>query len=553
MLIKRTTALLLLSLCGACMLPAAFAASGPLLSQLSVSLTPVVSVPRPLPPASQLPARSTALDYATSASVALSTQTHGRWSQSGGKAFWRVILHSENARNLSLTLGEFSLPASATVRLYDGEGYLWQGPYSAATLQRRSRFWTPVVPGDKVLLELSVAQAEQSLSALRVVQLHHGYRSLDTRSKSGSCNVDVACPEADAWSDAVRASARITIGGRRLCSAVLLNNTRQDGDPLLLTADHCGIGEDEDLSADSLVVYWNYQSSQCGGDPDGSLRQNQTGSTLLARGPSADFSLVRLDQTAPLHYQVYYAGWDASGISPSSGVSVHHPSGDEKRISVFRQRANPRVANVDGARVQTWEVFWSRGITEAGSSGSGLWDSAHRVVGQLSGGNSSCSNQDSSDVYGRLDVAWQESNTISGQLKAWLDPDNTNQIRLDGLDSSNDSLNANPDVFTRLPEDRRQLRLDVLANDAGARPLRLISASARHGQVRVENTHLVYDFASLQPTDQISYQIVDRWGDTATSRVDLEQDFKALDTRGGALGWWCLLLGLLRFPRWRRG
>ncbi len=518
------------------------AASGPLLSQQQIRQAPEHAV-SPSPAGTSL-APSTALEYAQDVAVDIDSHRHGRWLQEGEQAVWRLMLRSEEARSLSVTLDDMQLPASAALRLYDGDGLLWHGPHDAAELQRHPQFWSAIVPGERLLLELSVPLLARDDTHLAIRAVQHGFHDIRRGFKSGSCNIDTACPAADAWTDAVRAAAMITIANRRICSAVLLNNSRQNGDPLLLTARHCGVGQD-DLPASSVRVYWNYETSGCGSSPDGSLSQNQLGSTLLAEGAAADFSLLRLDRTPPAFYQVYYAGWDATGLAPTSGVSVHHPSGDEKRISFFDTPARARTANVDGQPVESWEVRWRRGITESGSSGGGLWNSDHRVIGQLSGGNSSCDNPDGADVYGRLDVAWEESPRLDGQLKAWLDPDNTGVRRLDGRDSSGGGLNANADSFSALPADSQELRLDVLANDGGSQPLRLTGALADSGQVRVENGHLVYRFAPGVQHDTLSYQVVDRWGNVASVAVSVSREGLVqgmAQQRGGALAPWLLLL-----------
>ena len=63
-----------------------------------------------------------------------------------------------------------------------------------------------------------------------------------------------------------------------------------------------------------------------------------------------------------------------------------------------------------------WSVDWTRGVTEAGSSGSPLFvgvGSTRYVVGQLSGGGSSCAAPGATDYYGRFDRAYPS-------LRTWL-------------------------------------------------------------------------------------------------------------------------------------
>ncbi len=512
----------------------ALAADSPWLSRLLLNSLSTLTLDTPQDDISDTP--STALDYARPGDVSLSSDQHGEWLVDGDDAIWRLKLYSEDALSLSVTLAAMQLPQDATLSLYDGQGQRWHGPLSRTQLTHHGEFWSPLVPGNELVLELRVPATERSATHLSITQVQHGFRDLTLFSKSGSCNIDVACSQADSWTDAVRAAARITLGGQRLCSAMLLNNTSQNGDPLLLTARHCGVSADGEFSADSVVVYWNYQTSQCGGSPDGNLRQNQTGATLLADDAASDFTLLRLNTQPASNYQVYYAGWDARGLAPTSGASVHHPGGDEKRISLFREAAAPRNANVDGQSVQSWQVYWSEGVTEGGSSGSGLWNQDHRVVGHLSGGNSSCDNQDGTDVYGRLDVSWDNNSSANKQLRAWLDPTGSGQLILDGLDPATTNLSARDDEYTEVPADSTQVLLDVLSNDAGQQPLRLLGANTADGAVRLQGQQLLYDFAADQDQAVIEYQVVNRWGDVDSANVILARQSKTETLmRGGAM------------------
>jgi hypothetical protein len=79
-----------------------------------------------------------------------------------------------------------------------------------------------------------------------------------------------------------------------------------------------------------------------------------------------------------------------------------------------------------------WRVIWFAGITEQGSSGSPLINNSRRVIGQLYGGNSSCTALDSADWYGKFSVSWNNSTNPKRRLSDWLDPNNTGATILDG-------------------------------------------------------------------------------------------------------------------------
>jgi lysyl endopeptidase len=373
----------------------------------------------------------------------------GRWdSPEPGIARWRMQVYSPGAKTLALEFSRFSLPADAALWLYDLSGQLIQGPYTAADQTPEGKLWTAMVPSDTVVLELRVPQAAQKSASLQLGQVQHGAVTIAkafTGSTSGACNVDVACTAGDSWRDEIRAVGRYTVtvpdtattSTVYLCTGQLVNNVRQDSTPYFLTANHC----DTRLAPSSVVVYWNYQNTSCGGGTN-NLSQNQSGATLKAYDGQSDFTLLQLNQTPPSAYNVYYTGWDASGSTPTSGVDIHHPEGDVKKISTFTTPASQAEVTISTNTSQTvsaWAVQWSQGTTEEGSSGSGLLNQNHQLVGVLSGGNGACSssnpsvNNGGTDYFGRTAVAWQ-ANVCSagGQLKVWLDPDGSGITSLCG-------------------------------------------------------------------------------------------------------------------------
>jgi len=274
---------------------------------------------------------------------------------------------------------------------------------------------------------------------LELGSINVGYRgfgevmaSLDDDLRSGSCNVDVICPEGDDWRAEIASVGVISTGGSTFCTGFMVNNTAQDLTPYFMTANHCGVNSS---NAASLVVYWNYENSTCrpvgssasGGPGDGSLSQFQTGSYFRASNSASDFTLVELDEDPDPAWEVSFAGWDRSGAEATTAVGIHHPNTDEKRIS-FEYATTQTTSYLgttvpgDGSHVRV--IDWDLGTTEPGSSGSPLFDQNHRVIGQLHGGYAACGN-DESDWYGRFSVSWTGGGTSSTRLSNWLDPGST--------------------------------------------------------------------------------------------------------------------------------
>lgn len=370
----------------------------------------------------------------------------GQWSVEGDIAVWRLRLYSQQARLLIASFSRFDLPPGAELRVMDIAGGVVQGPYTRRNRSRDGGLTTALVPGDQALLELRVPASKRDRVNLRLSWIGHGLRGLAENevvpkaSASGACNIDVVCSEGNGWRDQIRSVVRlqISIGASTFaCTGQLINNTAQDQTPYVLTANHCGVNSTNDAR---VVFYYNYFTSSCGGEPNGSMTQNQSGSTLVTSHAASDHTLLRLDEAPGSDFNVYFAGFNASTAeAPQCGRVIHHPDGREKRISVYDeppQRGTTRINGISSL-LSAFEVHYSEGVTEGGSSGSALFNEDRQIVGVLSGGASSCENPTGPDFYGRLDVAWPNG------LARYLDPGSTGRTAFCGADAG---TTCNPDV-----------------------------------------------------------------------------------------------------------
>ena len=401
----------------------------------------------PVDPAMELATDSKAgnplpLRFAVPQPVVLTHTNSGTWEQLAEGRLWRLRVVAKGATDLNFGFTQFWLPEGASLYVMAETNGYYQGPYTASDNTSASELWTPAVPGDAAIIELYVPTTAKEEPRLMLTQVGAGYRDLFgqpkdlTTSKAASCEIDVACPPAAPWTNEVRSVARIQIAGTFLCTGTLIMDAPRDFRAFFLTANHCGITA---ANASSVVVYWNDQSPTCGQyGLGGSLLQNQTGATFRAAKADVDFCLIELNQLPPAAYRVYYAGWDRSGTAPAGGVGVHHPKGDGKCISLSSNPLTTGNSCIDTGGVNThWQVAWTSGITETGSSGSGLWDPAtHKLVGTLSGGSSSCSTLASPDCYGKFSVAWDSGTQATSRLRDWLDPRNSGVMAVAGSDQA---------------------------------------------------------------------------------------------------------------------
>lgn len=374
----------------------------------------------------------------------LRPESHGTWEVlDDGSRLWRLRIGAPGALSINLGLDTFELPPGASFWVHDADGAQVQGPYTAAHRNAAGGLWTAIVLGEELVAELHLPAGTEA--GLEISTVNRGYRFFgepedEAAAKRGSCNVNVVCPEGDPWRDQIRSVGRITISGIWLCSGQLVNNTAGNEIPYLLTAQHC---IEQPFEAPSVVAYWNYQTASCSQFTGGSLSQNQSGATWVASSPlptGSDFTLVELDAIPDPTFNVYFAGWDASGAIPSSTTTIHHADGDPKSISFDDDP--PTITSYLGTTSpgngRYWRIgAWDLGTTEGGSSGACLFDDATgRCIGTLSGGYAACDAADQPDWYARLASQFTGEGSPGTRLADWLDPAGTGALFVDGKDGT---------------------------------------------------------------------------------------------------------------------
>lgn len=415
---------------------------------------PALDVPAILREDSTREAQGMAPRFAIPHAVRVTPARDGAWESVGNDLLvWRLRVVSPGAVSINFGFTRYLMPPGGRLFIYSTDLKEVVRPFTDLDNADHGELWTPPVPGEEVVIELTVPKDVRDQVELTLGSINVGYRpfgiSPEAAERSGACNVDVACPEGVPWALEIRSVAVISTGGSTFCTGFMVNNTAYDAKPYFMTANHCGVNSG---NAPSLVAFWNYQNSTCrppgspaSGNPgDGTLTQFNTGSTFRASFSTSDVTLVELTSQPNPAWMVTYAGWDRSGANPPSGACIHHPSTDEKRISFYD------ATSLHPSHGSSWPcsafpgpgdnthitVYWSLGVTEPGSSGSPLFDDNHRVIGQLHGGPSSCSatGENRSDCYGRFSRSWTGGGTNSTRLSNWLDPGSTGLMNVDTID-----------------------------------------------------------------------------------------------------------------------
>jgi hypothetical protein len=293
-------------------------------------------------------------------------------------------------------------------------------------------YWSPLFESDYIRVELELPKGvEPSEVDIKLAELSHFYAFFDTQDSqllkldlglAGDCNNDVMCATADRR-ELARSTARIIFQDgvtSFLCSGSLVNDRDPTQGHHFVTANHC---INDQLAASSIEFHWLFRSSACDSTTRDPGYTRQTGGAILLSTlfGSYDTTLLRLNHPPPAG--VSTAGWDTR--QPFFGESlhgIHHPQGDWQKISFAD--AGPRVDCYDFGEFldcaqdplgHFFEVDWTSGIVEAGSSGSGIFSDNNYLLGTLSAGDVDCGNPLGSALYASFADAY-----VAGSFAAWL-------------------------------------------------------------------------------------------------------------------------------------
>lgn len=369
-----------------------------------------------------------------------------------GTTIWRLAITCENSLAMGLYFDDFQLAEGYRIFVYDVTYRDIKGSYTLLNNKPNRLFSTELVQGDRLIVEINADPGAEGQSYCRIADVSCLYRDcpewLEKKGTADDCEVNINCPEGNSWQLQKHGVVRLYVrqsSGFFWCTGSLLNNTLEDNAPFLLTADHCAPeATAEDLA--QWIFYFNYEAEACENPTAYPDPLSMTGGTRLAHANTigSDFMLVRISDEIPSNYQPYFNGWSAENLGSPSGVTIHHPAGDLKKISTYTQPVQSSQWN--GASGTHWMVYWSQtmtswGVTEGGSSGAPLFDNSGLVIGALTGGQAACdpdgsgagTGPDQPDFYGKFSYSWDQNGSEQDQqLKYWLDPVNSGVRRLNG-------------------------------------------------------------------------------------------------------------------------
>jgi hypothetical protein len=358
------------------------------------------------------------------------------WTAVTGGFAAQVAVTSPQAGALRVAIDLQGVPAGVEMVFFgsDAPDQL-VGPVRVGDVKDRSTpWWSPITDGETINVEFFVpAGYDPRALGLRVTGVSHLFTTLSSNltkrvadiGTAGSCNVDIKCSTlsgSQAFLSVRNAIAQMVfnVGSTTyMCSGTLVNDTATATQiPWFYTANHCFENETLPLKtaaqmqavANTLNTLWFFEATSCNARNVPPYVQLTGGAQFVYNSAPADALFLRLNDVAPSG--AYFAGWDPNAVAiGSSVITIHHPQGDLKKVTEGRvQRySSPPVTGANGT--QFTEVLWSKGTTEGGSSGAGLFTfdgSQYLLRGGLWGGSALCTNPNGTDNFSRFDVVFPQ-------------------------------------------------------------------------------------------------------------------------------------------------
>lgn len=412
-------------------------------------------------------------------------------TQPDGSRIWRTTVVIEGAPAIGFLFDRFQLPEGVRLFLTNANKRQIAGAFDAANNPVSGKFAIDAVQGGKISVELNIDPAvDLDKIDLHINSLLVFHRAIEHLSQflvpvdgidnqlngsSSVCSINAICPQGSNYANSRKATVQ-TIDmspGGGACSGTLINNTGNSTTsctPYIITATHCqGSGSLADTSFDQMLVRFNFERPDCAGlAPTNGV--SMTGVNILSRANynesfevediNGDFMVYGLRQAIPAAYGAVLAGWDRNSAHTTTAAALekfigfHHPHGDNKKLTTSQSIASHSWPEGSPSPSGTrWFQFINEGYLAPGSSGSGLFDGAGRLIGIASVASitdnvpDSCFFNPGGDDVFAMDVIWYDKlshgwefsadGTVDNRrVKPWLDPANTGVMTLDPVTSA---------------------------------------------------------------------------------------------------------------------
>ena len=395
--------------------------------------------------------------YAAPVTTNFTLDNAGTWTQlPNGDRVWRLKIQAKDALGLCFLFKDFHMPNGSRLFMYNEEKTVVKGAYSSMNNLPHQKFMTGMIEEEAAILEYFEPKYSKGKGRFEIYQVMQAYDAermqsdyeFQTYSTGGfgsslSCERNINCNPGNVVQNQKRGIVRIRTAytaGLGWCTGTLINNTNNDGTPYILTANHCGNPTGFTVDYTQWRFDFNYEFPDCGNSSTEPTYQSIHSAQLVSNREESDFLLLSLYSFVPNNVNAYFNGWDRSDAIPQNADMIHHPCGDVKKHSqAYSIPITVHSSEIEWDNIITtppnyhFRAVLNYGTMEPGSSGCPIFNPEGRIVGQLHGGNSSCSTF--TTYHGRLHKSWDDGNTPASRLQNWLDPIGTGVTTLDGINA----------------------------------------------------------------------------------------------------------------------
>src|SRR5665647_3262555 len=293
---------------------------------------------------------------------------------SDGGTMWQYRINSEVGKSVQVIFKKYLVPDNAELYLYN-DGYVnVNGAFTKSNMTENLMFVTGDIPGNHVIIEYYEPAGVLFGGEVIIGWIGQSYIDIfgiKYRNTDAKGFISVNCDEGKDLQNQKHSVCKYSFNDWQysyLCSGALINNTKNDGVPYFLTANHC---IDNEGKASTVLAYFNYEDASCFVSSR-YTPQTLSGTTIATMSPSSDYSLIKFNDQVPSLYQPYFAGWDASGATPLNTSCIHHPDGNKKKISIDNDPAISYEESIswEGGSITPagshWEVTFDDGQTYSG-------------------------------------------------------------------------------------------------------------------------------------------------------------------------------------------